>query len=760
VRHLDGADDFEGKITMANVVFSGGNAVITYSKSMTKKNAYNWRLQVIPIPWFYEGDKEQVYGESYLPTLEAELNAAHVARESGDVVLPKLKRPSSEARAAALTPAHVAESDQFGLVASYHFERNEGEFAFDVTGRHDLTFVAVEGWPHWADGPEGHSIQFNGKHGVLACPDAESLHFPENCFTVEALLYPTARKKHAIIVTKEHQFEVGLLDGRLKAAVRCGGEWGPGWVGNTEIPLNEWTRIAVTFDGMWLRLFVGGVLVDSALVRGRMDVTDEALVVGGSTNIGDPVFAGHIDELRIWNTVRFEATEGLGLAAGSEEPRPVGAQHQLFIDDSLIAANQGLERVVNQPAKHQANPVLTYEKPWEGNCVIAWGSVLYDETDKLFKFWYMVYKKFAKNDDPILVCYATSRDGLHWDKPDLGLVDYLGSTANNIVLWPKGDLIDAPTVIAVPDPTPECKYRMYYHGRNPNGIRTATSPDGIHWTMQDGVCIESGDRSAAYYDTERGAYCVITRVPERGIRTCGLWESKDGETFEFIGEVLAADDRDPEETQLYGMIPFNYEGIRIGFLEPFFIPTRKLNTQLAYSLDGHAWHRACDRQTFLEYGSDGSWDQAWVTPSQNPPIRVGDTLYIFYQGRQTLHWAVEPYGHIGSIGLALLRPDGFVSLDAQCAPGSVITAPLLLNGTTLHLNAVARPGSVTVDVLEESGAPVEGFTRGDCVPLENTDTLDHTVAWKHGRDLTALKGKPVRLQFHIQAAKLYSFWME
>ena len=73
VRHLDGGDDFGGKITMANVTFSNGNAVITYSKSMDMKNHYNWRLQVIPTKWFYEGDNQQVYGESYLPTLAKKL---------------------------------------------------------------------------------------------------------------------------------------------------------------------------------------------------------------------------------------------------------------------------------------------------------------------------------------------------------------------------------------------------------------------------------------------------------------------------------------------------------------------------------------------------------------------------------------------------------------------------------------------------------------------------------------------------------------
>jgi hypothetical protein len=80
VRLLDGSTDFTGpknapKITMATVEYSGDRAVIVYSKSMTSKNAYDWRLQVVPIKWFYEGDAEQVYGEKYLPTLRAKLAA-------------------------------------------------------------------------------------------------------------------------------------------------------------------------------------------------------------------------------------------------------------------------------------------------------------------------------------------------------------------------------------------------------------------------------------------------------------------------------------------------------------------------------------------------------------------------------------------------------------------------------------------------------------------------------------------------------------
>ncbi len=529
---LDGAPDFPGKITMANVTFVDQNTVITYSKSQTRKNAYAWQLQVIPTAWFYEGDRSVTFGEPYLPTLEAKL-------------------------------------------------------------------------------------------------------------------------------TKE-----------------------------TPKPA----------------------------------------------------------------------------------PRVVGKNHQLFLDDSLIENLDQVERIVNQPNKYHENPVLTYDRPWEGNCVITWGSVLYDAKEKQFKVWYEVYKKFPpKGEDSTLICYATSRDGIHWEKPNLGLFQFRGSMENNIVF---GGNVDSPVVMANPRPTPEAKYLLFWHNWHDRtvdknapdykkpGIRSATSPDGIHWTRVPGIRVESGDRFAAGYDSLREKFYIVTRTPKSNTRTAALWESEDGVKFNVAKEILLADQSDPPETQIYGLIPFHYEGLHIGFLEPFYIPLRKLDTQLVYSRDGVDWRRACDRQTFLPWGPPGSWDQAWVTPSHNGPIRVGDKLYIFYQGRSTLHWAEKPFGHIGSVGLAFLRPDGFVSIETQWNEGSVTTVPVKLEGKTLHVNAMARPGTVRAEVLDQQGKVIDGFSKDDCQAMRMTDSLDQILTWKNHKTLDTLAGKTVRLKFYVQGAKLYSFWSE
>jgi len=513
----------------------------------------------------------------------------------------------------------------------------------------------------------------------------------------------------------------------------------------------------VSYNGRQIAFSVNGKFVETQSRRGTLATNDEPFCVGNITHISEGGFAGIVDEVRILGTAK-ELDEAALLP--EQKARKVGRTHQLFLDRTLIAASSGIERVLNQPRKYHKNPVLTYDKPWEGNCVITWGSVLYEPDQKLFKVWYEVYKKFPpKGESGMLLCYATSRDGFHWDKPELGLVDFRGSKANNIVL---AERFDSPTVFRDPHPTEEVKYRLFWFGHEgeKRGICSATSPDGIHWKRVPGIRVNAGDRNTAGYDPLRKKYYVITRIPGRGMRTCGLWESDDAVNFKYMTEIAAPDDQDPDQTQFYGMITFPYAGLHMGFLEPFFIPLRKLNTQLMYSHDGLEWTRACDRQTFLPWGPPGSWDQTWVIPSQNPPIRVDDQLYIFYQGRQTLHWAEKPFGHIGSVGLSFLRVDGFASVETQWNEGTVTTAPLLLEGKTLHLNAKARPGTVRVEVLDIEGKPLEGFSYNDCQPMSMTDSIDYAVSWKSDGSLEKLTGKPVRLRFHVQGAKLYSFWVE
>ena len=71
---------------------------------------------------------------------------------------------------------------------------------------------------------------------------------------------------------------------------------------------------------------------------------------------------------------------------------------------------------------------------------------------------------------------------------------------------------------------------------------------------------------------------------------------------------------------------------------------------------------------------------------------------------------------IGQIGLATLRRDGFVSMDATPSGGVLTTKPLLLaaDGTVqLELNVKSDNGHCRVELLDEAGNPIAGYGKED-----------------------------------------------
>src|SRR5437870_3226388 len=96
----------------------------------------------------------------------------------------------------------------------------------------------------------------------------------------------------------------------------------------------------------------------------------------------------------------------------------------LLVDDFEIRSATNLLRVLNKPSKHP-QPVLTPDKPWEGDRAQAWGSVI-QEPDGLLRIWYFAFntERSTNELDRGGYAYAESRDGIHWSKPDLGVVEF------------------------------------------------------------------------------------------------------------------------------------------------------------------------------------------------------------------------------------------------------------------------------------------------------------------------------------------------
>ena len=67
----------------------------------------------------------------------------------------------------------------------------------------------------------------------------------------------------------------------------------------------------------------------------------------------------------------------------------------------------------------------------------------------------------------LLPAYAESEDGIHWTRPELGLVEYRGSKKNNLVYDEDGpmNMINLKVLIDDDDPDPSRRYKMTGHTR-------------------------------------------------------------------------------------------------------------------------------------------------------------------------------------------------------------------------------------------------------------------------------------------------------
>ena len=142
-------------------------------------------------------------------------------------------------------------------------------------------------------------------------------------------------------------------------------------------------------------------------------------------------------------------------------------------------------------------------------------------------------------------------------------------------------------------------------------------------------------------------------------------------------------------------------------------------------------------------------------------VEKGDQLYMYYRGADTLHVPQPRDG--GEFCLAILRKDGFVSLDTP-GTGYMLTKPLLCPGGRLHINAKTEPGGfIRVAVRRGDGVNdgewLEGWGYESGVVFSG-DKVDATVPWHEKKDFGELKDQAIRLHFWMEKAQLYSFWYD
>ena len=458
----------------------------------------------------------------------------------------------------------------------------------------------------------------------------------------------------------------------------------------------------------------------------------------------------------------------------------IGGERQLFIDDHLVAFREGVARFVERPEKDGANPILVMDRPWEMGRFL-YCDLLFDREEGIYKLWYSV-------PGPGL-CYATSGDGIRFERPNLGLVDFRGSKDNNLVSTPHGFAHDKAVIRDLRDPDPLRRYKMVHFVAKTHGAGVSFSGDGLTWSAYEGnpVIAPTGDGGqSVFWDERCGRYVLYMRPNGHHVkrwtgtadesafptRRIGRSESIDFEHWTDLEEVVVPDEVDGPGTEFYYMPVLRYEGCYIGFVIVFYHFTGDerplegfnftLNVQLACSRDGRTWTRVGERQTFLA-GDTGGWDEKRVY--LDCALVEDDEIRLYYRGSNIPHIQISEL--MGTrrngremrgdeLGLARLRLDGFASMTAGEREGTLTTRPLHFEGgSALRLNADARGGALRVEALTLYGEPVAGFTRDQCRVIEG-DSQNHQVLWSGGGKLGEI-AQPVRLRFSMRRAKLYSF---
>ncbi|MSP12804.1 MAG: hypothetical protein EXR62_07585 [Chloroflexi bacterium] len=492
----------------------------------------------------------------------------------------------------------------------------------------------------------------------------------------------------------------------------------------------------------------------------------------------------------------------------------------LFADDFMIESLEGARRALNKPEKVTVDAPLpiALDKPWEQGQP-QFNRVVYDEQHHTFRLY---YNTWVGNER--VTCALDSGDGLHWQRPDLGLVEFNGSKHNNIINCPPGDYL---SIIWDPHEREEA-YRWKRVDNKPSGTgsdgqpiwRAFHSQDGYNWLPYPGgphsaqkMLFNFGSPPETFGGTinpDANYVLYSQRGSSRRTRALGRRDSMDFLNWSGLRTVIDQDLEDPPGTEFYTAstdVANRTEGglhlmllhiFQTDITEPYAIsesdrywgaergpaatPARIdgfVHGQLAVSRDTASWKRY--REPFITRGQPGAWD--WGTVYPDTPIRHNGKLWFYYNGLDMTHNGRSPRlyerpygaGRRWGKGLAHLRPDGYVSVEAVSYAPAILTTHRFRQeaGGTVRVNVDAAVGELRYEVLEDTGQPIPGFTVADCDPIR-ADTLDGMLSWHgaaHWPGVDAAKRERfpnlqqeefyIKLRFYISpGAKLYSLTLD
>jgi hypothetical protein len=475
-------------------------------------------------------------------------------------------------------------------------------------------------------------------------------------------------------------------------------------------------------------------------------------------------------------------TLGLALnstAAGeATTPLELGSRLELFVDDALIDHMSGAQLKLHSPRR--AEKVLEFDRPWEGAtcgffCVI--------DDNGLYRLYYRGSANNPRGDDrhtsdtPMTVCYAESRDGINWTRPNLGLVEFRGSKDNNIIWMGQEALAFAPFLDTNPATPPSERFKAtaatVIPGRKQYALVGFTSADGIRWTkigeqsiIPDETTNVFDSQNVSFWDHARQKYVTFYRAQKSGTR----W-TKFAESAEFARwpkeSIQWFDFGSAPMEQLYTCAAKPYARaphIYVGF------PNRYHPHRTSPQQFDPAKNAGVNDAVFMSSRDGVHWDrrflEAFIRPGRDPLNWTDRNNYVAAGLLQTapdelsLYFSQNYRSGTAHLRRGVLRLDGMVSVNAGYNGGEFVTKPFTFRGDSLVLNfETSAAGSVRIELQDVNGNPIPGYALENFPPLWG-DNVAQVVQWtanpRWGTSLKKLEGTPIRLRVVLRDADLYS----
>jgi len=456
----------------------------------------------------------------------------------------------------------------------------------------------------------------------------------------------------------------------------------------------------------------------------------------------------------------------------SSEVINIDSRLELFTDYFLIDSLKNTQLVLHEP--EDKGPVLYYDKPWEG--LFCGYTTVIKCKDKYQLYYRGLPIAGGDGRDVESTCYTESADGIHWQKPDLGLYEIYGTRQNNVTLANETPVSHnfSPFLDTRQDVDPQYSYKAL-GGTEKSGLIAYVSADGIHWKkLQEEPVFREGkfdSQNVSFWSENEQCYiCYFrtwTKVGYSGFRTVSRTTSKDFIHWTTPVEMTYGDT--PREhiyinqTSPYFRAPHIYVATAARFMPGRQVLTeeeaQRLNVSPNYFKDcsdvvlmtSRGGNRY-DRTFMSAFINPGIGLQNWVSRSNYPALNIvqtGPTEMSIYVNKDY----AQPTSHLNRYAIRL---DGFVSVYAPYDGGEMITKPFTFKGNQLVINfATSAAGGVQFEIQDVSGEVIPGYSVEESTILIGNE-IERIVSWNKGTDIGSLAGKPVRLRFVMNDAHLYS----